>query len=96
MKSPLMIADRLVDKDGYLSTSWQMTFDQLLGQLNQNFGESGCVIPSLSSDPDSVIPSTTGGQIGLIEDKAKNGTLIYDSFTNELKLKKPGGFVVII
>ena len=91
-----MIADKIVDKDGYLSTSWQMTIDQLLGQINENFGESGCVIPSLSSDPNSVTPPTTGGQIGLIEGKAKNGTLIYDSFTNELKVKKPSGFVVII
>ena len=96
MKVPTMLQDPLVGKDGKLSPNWQVTLDQLLQELQQNFGDLGIGIPPLSSDPDSVIPPTTGGQLGLIEKRPYKPVLVYDSFTDELKFRKPSGFVVIV
>jgi hypothetical protein len=80
----------------YFHTAWQYWFDQLINELQINLGPEGFVVPSLSSDPNSVFPPTTGGQIGIVENGALTGTLIYDTFTNQLKLKKPTGFVVVV
>lgn len=96
MKVPTMLQDPLVGKDGKLSPNWQVTFDQLLQELQQNFGDLGVGIPPLSSDPDSVVPAIPGGQLALVEQRPYKPVLIYDTFTNELKFRKPSGFVVVV
>lgn len=96
MKVPTMIQGPLVKDDNKLSSDWQNLFDQLLQELQQNFGDLGLVTPTLSSDPDSVSPPITGGQFAAIEDRPFKPCLAYDSFTDQLKFRKKSGFVVIV
>lgn len=79
-----------------LSSEWQFWFDQLITELQNNVGQEGFTISNLSSDPSSVNPPKSGGQVGIVESGASLGTIIYDTFTNQLKVKKPSGFVVIV
>lgn len=96
MKVPTMIQDKVIDRDGTFYPTWQITFDQLFQELQQNFGDLGIVVPTLSSDPNSVIPPFPGGQIGLVEQMPFKPALLYDSFTDQLKFRKTTGFVVIV
>jgi len=84
---------------GKLTDEWKVIIQQLLQQLQINAGTEGLVSPTLSSDINSVTPPTVGGEIGLLEasGNVQNGTLIYDVFTDNLKVKlSDGTFHVVV
>lgn len=69
-----------VDKNGYFSSPWQMILNQLLTQMQNALSDEGFVVPSQSA---SEIAKLTN---------SPNGTLIYDSTNNLLKVKIGGTF----
>lgn len=76
--------DKLVDKDGNTTKPWDNYFDQSTQQMQQSLSNEGFWIPSVSSDPNSVSPPTTGGQLAQLEASfgtqggINAGTLIFD------------------
>lgn len=86
-----------VEENGYFTDYWQILWQQLFTELQANAGNEGLVVPTLSSDPNSVDPPAVGGQLAQIQTTAQNGTLVYDTFTNELKVRlNDGTFHVIV
>lgn len=79
----------VIGQNGLMTPQWQLFMTQLIQQLQINFSNEGIVVPTLSSDPASVTPAESGGQIGQLESNqyVQNGTLIYDEFTNQLKVR---------
>ena len=80
-------------KTGLVSDEWKVILQQLLSQLQKNVGTEGFVIPSISSDPNSVSPPAAGGQllqlqntfnpappIGSIQPGVVAGTIVFDPF----------------
>lgn len=89
MKVPLFTRQSFVDKDGNLTPAIQQVFDVLFQQMQQNLSNDGMVIPGLNTNDinQAASPSNTNNK--------PNGTLWYDTTTNELKLKKNDTVVVI-
>lgn len=72
-----------VDKNGYFSSPWQMLLNQLLTQMQIALSDEGFVVPS---QPASEITKLTN---------SSNGTLIYDSTNNLLKVNINGTFKTV-
>ena len=69
---PNFVPTNLVKEDGYLSAAWQIWFDQLISQLQQNIGQYGFYPTSLTSTQISALPlSTTIGAIVYCSDLQK-------------------------
>lgn len=97
MNIPNFSAGALTDRNGNPTDESYYFFQQLTDELQKNAGQEGLVVPTLSSQNTSVTPPAAGGQIGAIEAKAANGTLIYDSFTDQLKVRLADGtFHVVV
>lgn len=97
MNIPNFTASALTNRDGTPTDIAYYFFQQLVSQLQQNVGPEGFVVPTLSSQNTSVTPPAAGGQIAAIQAKAANGTLIYDSFTDQLKVRlNDGTFHVVV
>lgn len=85
MKIPVFFDADFVDiKTGKLSVFGRNLINQLLDQLQKNYSEEGIVVPSLNTDDIN----------GLT--KSVDGTLVYDSTLNVLKIKKNGSFKTIM
>jgi hypothetical protein len=75
---PTLIQSKIVDEQGYLTPEWQYLFMQLLQVMQQSLSNEGFTIP----------PQTTV-DIALLTDMV-NGTIIYDSTTDNFKGMKGG------
>lgn len=67
---------------GNLSPEWHQWFTQLITQMTQNVGTQGFVIPQLDEDDIAAIKVAGLATAGAVA----NGTLIYDSTNNLLKI----------
>lgn len=75
---------KLLDDNGYLTSSWSLLFTQLFNQMQVNISDDGMVVPSLTTDQithntDPTNPNTL-----------PNGTIFYDTDDNKLKVKENG------
>ena len=74
----------IADKEGVVTPPWGNFFYQTTQQMQLCLSEEGFLIPSVSSDPNSVTPPATGGQIAQLEasfgqqDGVLKGTMIFD------------------
>lgn len=84
MNIPKFVQDKVIGADGRLTPSWHQLFSQLLNEMNTNVSNNGFVVPSRTND-----------DINAMAVNVPNGTILYDSDTNELKAKVNGVFVVI-
>lgn len=85
---PNFVQDKLVDSTGAMTPNWVMFFSQLIDQMQANLSDEGVVIPSQTTANISVIKDHDPAPL--------NGTIIYDSTTNQLKVKlSDGNFHVI-
>lgn len=85
MNVPNFIHDKFVDENGYLTDGWRLFFNQLINEMNENLSQEGIVMPSQTTD-----------NADIIKTDALNGTILYDSTTNELKVRlSDGNFHVI-
>jgi len=80
MRVPNYINDRIVTPEGKLVEEWQVVISQLLEELQINFSNEGLVPPSQSV-----------GNIAIIADGAKSGTLIFDEANNQLLVRLNDG-----
>jgi len=83
MKVPTFEYNKVIKDNGEFSDGYRQMFTQLLNQLTINFSDYGLVPPS---QPTATITDLTS---------AANGTLIYDSTTNQLKVNINGTFHVV-
>lgn len=81
---PTMPPSELLDENGQLHHVWHGMFSQLLDQLNTNLTEDGIGIPEKPT-----------ARINALAGKVKNGFLVTDSDTNELKIHLNGAFKTI-
>ncbi len=97
MKIPNFSFGALTDRGGMPTDESYYFFQQLIDELQKNAGPEGLVVPTLSSENNSVDPPAAGGQIAQIQGTAANGTLIYDSFVDKLKVRlNDGTFHVVV
>lgn len=82
MNIPTYEFNKVVNEDGEFTDGYRQMFSQLLEESQQNLSNNGFVIPP---QPTAVINDLTA---------MPNGTMIYDSDTNEAKIKINGTFVV--
>lgn len=90
MKIPPFTRQVFTEKSGFLSSPFQYFFDVLVQQMQENLSDDGLVVPSLTTQEINDVADPTN------DNSMPNGTLWYDTDTNELKLKKNGVVVVII
>jgi hypothetical protein len=92
MKVPVYINDLLVDEERKMTAPWETLFNQLFTEMQSNLSDEGLVAPSQTTVNIGVIQdaqNTDGNDI------YPNGTILYDSTTNQLKVKISGVFRVI-
>ena len=77
---------QFVDRDLYLTDNYQNILQQLFTQLQNGVGQEGFQVSNVSSDPNSVTPPTTGGQVARIQSSFGQdngvvvGTVIFDPY----------------
>ncbi len=111
MNIPSLPINALVETDGprkgYLTDTWFQFFNQLITILQTNAGNLGIVMPSVSSDPDSVTPSAPDGQLGQLQatfnpttasDKfhVVPGTVVFDPFETNGGSPDPNGQLKVL
>lgn len=74
MNIPNFVDSQIVDKDGFLTPSWQQFFTQLVLTLQQNAGTEGVVMPTVTDPQNSLL---TNSQLG---------TVIYNKDQNVLRV----------
>ncbi len=80
MNIPSFVNDKVVDENGYWTPQWQNVILQLMQLMQQNLSDEGFVMPSQST-----------ANINLLT-KSSNGTVLYDSTTDEFKGRVGGVF----
>lgn len=82
MLIPNYVHDPLVNEEGYITPQWTIWFDQLITQLQANF-----------SNESLVAPTQTTAAINDYDLAAKypSGALLYDSTSNQLKVRLANG-----
>lgn len=86
---PNFVHDKVVDGEGNLTPQWIMFFTQLLDQMQLNLSEEGIVAPSQTTSNITIIESDPNNV-------PLNGTLLYDSTTNQLKVRLSDGTFHVI
>lgn len=81
---PTLLKNRFIDKEGFLTSEAQEYQDQLNIQMQKNLSDDGLVIPSKTTDEINHIADPT------TENFRPNGTMWYDSTTNQFKGKING------
>lgn len=81
---PTFIKQRAVGKDGEFTPQVQLMFDQLFQQLQNNSSNRGLVAPSQPTTTITNLATPPSGP------SMPNGTIWYDSTTNEMKAKING------
>lgn len=86
-----IINEKLVNEDGRMNEVWVNFFSQLIQKVQASIGNAaneGLVPPALSTIAPTVPPSMmTIDQFAIVQAGAANGTLLYDSGTDTLKVK---------
>lgn len=86
MEIPVYTEDQFTDDKGFLTSIWSNIMSQLFNNMQQDLGNEGYKIPSVSSDPNSVDPAATGGQLLQIQNSfgqqggVQAGTLVFDPY----------------
>lgn len=75
---PVLPVCALVDKNGQMTSQWNIFFNQLLTELQNNISNTGLVIPSQSA--------TMVATLNTPPNQMANGTLIYDTTNNLAKV----------
>lgn len=83
MNIPNFLNINIAQQDGSFSDEWNLNFQQLFQELQNNFGATGCVVPSMETSNINQLQNVV------------NGTLIYDSTIDELKLRQGGVFKIV-
>lgn len=83
MNIPNYIPEKVITKDGDFTAGWMIVIQNLLQELQNNVGNNGFVIPSL-----------TFAQISQLTNSV-NGTMIYDTTNNVLRVNIGGTFKII-
>lgn len=84
MNIPTFANVQFTQDDGYLTSAMQLYNDELNQALQNGLSNNGWTVPQLTTT-----------QISNIQSQMPNGTLWYDTNTNELKGKINGVVVVI-
>ena len=77
---------QFVDRDLFLTDSYQNILQQLFSELQSGVGKEGFEISVISSDPNSLTPPQTGGQLARIQSSFGQpngviaGTIIFDPY----------------
>lgn len=80
---------QFVERNLYLTDSYQNILQQLFSELQRGVGQEGFEISTISSDPASVTPPTTGGQLAKIQNTFTDlhnpnrviaGTVVFDPY----------------
>jgi hypothetical protein len=78
---PTFIRQQYIDlRTGYLMPGMQLYHDQLNLQLQRNFSQNGCVMPPLKTEEIQRITNP------LNVNSVQNGTVFYDTDTDQLKV----------
>lgn len=85
MNIPNFVNSQFVDKNGYLTDTWQLILQQLFQALQDNLSNEGYKLPQQ--------PSTT---IATLNTAASTGNLLYDSTTDQAKVNIAGTYRVIV
>lgn len=87
MMIPNYIDIPIVDqKTGLISQEWKVILQTLLTQLTKGAGQEGFQISVISSNPASVMPTTSGGQLLQVQNTfglqggAVAGTIVFDPY----------------
>jgi hypothetical protein len=86
MEIPVFTYGKAVKEDGAWTDQWLSTLSQLFTNMQQDLSNEGYVIPSVSSNPSSIDPPATGGQLLQVQNSfgqqngAQAGTLIFDPY----------------
>lgn len=83
MNVPNLPIDEFLDKDGKMSDIWRMFFFQLIQAMQQTVSNEGFQIPQLTSAEIAQLVDP---------DKTPNGTMVYDTDTDDFKGMKGGVF----
>lgn len=86
MNIPNFSGSAIADKNGNPTSEFQSWMDQLILELQKNAGTEGLTPVSLPTDDISKIESS---------DNKQNGTFIYDSDTDEVKVNINGTFKTV-
>lgn len=83
---PTIPQENLIEKDGNTTKAWDNYLQQQQQNMQQCLSDEGFLIPSVSSDPTSVTPPATGGQLAQVQasfgtqNGASAGTVIFDPY----------------
>lgn len=83
MNIPNIPVAKLIDDNGNLNEIWHNFFFQLLQLMQQNLSDEGFLIPQLSTTDIAKLTDPS---------KTPNGTMVYDSTTDDFKGMKGGVF----
>lgn len=81
MKVPTFIKRKFVDQDGELTAPAQQLLDVFFQQAQESLSDDGFVIPQRTTNEINNISANNNANT------KPNGTLWYDSTTNQLKVK---------
>lgn len=94
---------QFVERGGFLTDSYQNILQQLFTALQRGVGQEGFEISQISSDPNSVNPPATGGQLVAIQNTFGHpngvtaGTVIFDPYeVNGATLPKRNGQLKVL
>lgn len=77
---------QFIGRGGFLTENYSNILQQLFSTLQKGVGQEGFEISSVSSDPNSVTPPTSGGQLAKIQSSfgqqngVKAGTVVFDPY----------------
>ncbi len=83
---PILSQGEVVDTNGKPTKSFQNLIIQLLQNMQQDLSNEGFLIPNVSSNPTSVTPPATGGQLLQVQNSfgtqsgASAGFLVFDPY----------------
>ncbi len=73
---PNYVQEQIVDKEGFPTQNFSSFFINLLQGMQISISDEGYLVPSVSSDPNSVTPiPTTGGQLAQLQASFQTGTV---------------------
>jgi hypothetical protein len=87
MRVPAFLNNTFVDENGDLTPGWSFLLNQLFNDMQANISNEGFVIPSQTT--------VNINKLANVSPKIANGTMLYDSDLNVLKVFKNGVFKTI-
>lgn len=84
MKIPPIVYQKVIDSNGLFSPQFQLYFDTLNKQMNENISDDGFCMPErTTADINHIANNATANS-------KRNGTIWYDTDTNQFKGKING------